>query len=168
MSSYKTGDSYELTARFDNIGGLKIRSPVSAGGVRIGRVTDIQYNNESYEAVVSMSIEEKYNQFPIDTAASILTSGLLGEQFIGFELWGRRAIRLGRWKAVHAGVVQGSGGWQLFDVAVDPGETTDLAAQRPNLMKKITAAWSEYAKENGVVLPEGRVRLLPPEPLPRK
>ena len=85
MSSYGSADSYELQARFDNIGGLKVRSPVAAGGVRIGRVTEIQYNSDSYEAVVSMSIEEQYNKFPVDTAASILTSGLLGEQFVGFE-----------------------------------------------------------------------------------
>ncbi len=85
MSSYGGGDSYQLTARFDNVGGLKVRSAVAAGGVTIGRVNDIQYNSETYEAVVSMSIEAKYNKFPIDTAASILTSGLLGEQYVGFE-----------------------------------------------------------------------------------
>ncbi len=85
MSSYGGGENYELSARFDNIGGLKVRSPVSAGGVTIGRVTDIQYNSESYEAVVVMAIEKKYDKFPIDTAASIFTSGLLGEQFVGFE-----------------------------------------------------------------------------------
>ena len=85
MSSYTGGENYTIKAHFDNIGGLKIRSPVSAGGVRIGRVTDIQYNNESYEAVVSMSIDKQYDRFPVDTAASIMTSGLLGEQFIGFE-----------------------------------------------------------------------------------
>jgi phospholipid/cholesterol/gamma-HCH transport system substrate-binding protein len=85
MSSYGDGEKYELKARFDNVGGLKVRSPVSAGGVRIGRVTDIQYNSETYEAVVSMAIDQQYNKFPVDTAASILTSGLLGEQFVGFE-----------------------------------------------------------------------------------
>lgn len=85
MNTYGGGDSYELNARFDNIGGLKVRSPVAAGGVRIGRVTDIQYNNDTYEAVVIMSIEAQYDKFPIDTAASVFTSGLLGEQFIGFE-----------------------------------------------------------------------------------
>jgi phospholipid/cholesterol/gamma-HCH transport system substrate-binding protein len=85
MSTYGGGDSYEISARFDNIGGLKVRSPVAAGGVRIGRVTDIQYNNDTYEAVVIMSIDAQYDKFPIDTAASIFTSGLLGEQFIGFE-----------------------------------------------------------------------------------
>ncbi len=85
MSSYNSGDNYYINARFDNIGGLKVRSPVAAGGVRIGRVTGIQYNSDTYEAVVEMSIEAQYNKFPIDTAASILTSGLLGEQFIGLE-----------------------------------------------------------------------------------
>jgi phospholipid/cholesterol/gamma-HCH transport system substrate-binding protein len=85
MSSYGEGDVYEITANFDNIGGLKIRSPISAGGVTIGRVKDIQYNSDTYEAVVRMSINAKYNKFPTDTAASVLTSGLLGEQYIGLE-----------------------------------------------------------------------------------
>ena len=85
MSSYTGDENYVVIAHFDNIGGLKVRSPVAAGGVRIGRVTDIQYDSERYEAVVSMAIDSKYNKFPVDTAASILTSGLLGEQFIGLE-----------------------------------------------------------------------------------
>ena len=85
MSSYGTGESYALKARFDNIGGLKVRSPVSAGGVTIGRVTSVSYDNENYEALVEMTINAAYNKFPVDTAASILTSGLLGEQFIGLE-----------------------------------------------------------------------------------
>lgn len=85
LASYGGGDGYTVKARFDNIGGLKVRSPVAASGVRIGRVTDIQYDVEGFEALVSMSIEPKYNAFPIDTSASILTSGLLGEQYIGLE-----------------------------------------------------------------------------------
>lgn len=85
MSSYGDGGTYEITGHFDNIGGLKVRSPISAGGVTIGRVKDIQYDSGSYEAVVKMSINSEYNKFPIDTAASVLTSGLLGEQYIGFE-----------------------------------------------------------------------------------
>jgi len=85
MSSYAGGEQYVIKARFDNVGGLKVRSPVSAGGVTIGRVTDIQYNSKTYEAIVSMAIDAQYDKFPLDTAASILTSGLLGEQFVGFE-----------------------------------------------------------------------------------
>ncbi len=84
-SYYGGGEKYELKARFHNVGGLRVRSPVSVGGVRIGRVTAIEYDSETYEAVVSMAIYQQYNKFPVDTAASILTSGLLGEQFVGFE-----------------------------------------------------------------------------------
>lgn len=85
LTSYGNGDGYSIKARFDNIGGLKTRSPVSASGVRIGQVTDIQYDSEGYEAIVTMSIQPQYDKFPVDTAASILTSGLLGEQYIGLE-----------------------------------------------------------------------------------
>ncbi len=73
---------YEVKAQFENIGGLKIRSPVSAGGVRVGKVADISYNNEAFTAVVTMQLEDSY-QFPMDTSASILTAGLLGEQYVG-------------------------------------------------------------------------------------
>jgi len=85
LTSYGNGDGYIIKARFDNIGGLKVRSQVAASGVRIGRVMDIQYDSEGYEALVTMSIDARYDKFPTDTAASILTSGLLGEQYIGLE-----------------------------------------------------------------------------------
>jgi phospholipid/cholesterol/gamma-HCH transport system substrate-binding protein len=74
-----------VTARFDNIGGLKVRSPVSMAGVRIGRVTGISYDQSSYEALVTLSIEPQYNQIPDDSIAKIYTSGLLGEQYIGLD-----------------------------------------------------------------------------------
>jgi len=77
-------DAYEIQAEFDNIGGLKERSPVSAGGVRVGKVSAIHYNNEEFTAVVTLQIEGSY-QFPVDTSASILTAGLLGEQYVGLE-----------------------------------------------------------------------------------
>ena len=83
LANYTGADGYMISARFDNIGGLKVRSPVSASGVRIGQVVDIEYDTEGYEARVTMSIDPQYNKFPVDTAASVLTSGLLGEQFIG-------------------------------------------------------------------------------------
>ena len=84
LASYGNDEGYVVKAQFDNIGGLKVRSPVSAGGVRVGKVSAIDYDNESYTAVVSMAIEPQY-RFPRDTAASIYTAGLLGEQFIGLE-----------------------------------------------------------------------------------
>jgi len=78
-------DGYSIIASFDNIGGLKVKSPVKMGGVRIGRVSNIRFDNENYEAVVTMQIESQYNTIPTDTSASILTAGLLGEQYIGLE-----------------------------------------------------------------------------------
>ena len=85
LANYTGDDGYEVSARFDNIGGLKVRSPVSASGVRVGQVVDIEYDADGYEARVTMSIDPQYDKFPTDTAASILTSGLLGEQFIGLQ-----------------------------------------------------------------------------------
>ena len=85
LSSFTGQDGYELSARFDNIGGLKEMSPVNAGGVRIGRVTSIDYDQNSYEAIVRMQINPQYNRLPKDTTASIFTSGLLGEQYISLE-----------------------------------------------------------------------------------
>lgn len=76
---------YEVTARFNNIGGLKVRSPVSMGGVRIGRVAAIGYDTKRYQALVTLSIEPQYTEIPTDTSASIYTAGLLGEQYIGLE-----------------------------------------------------------------------------------
>jgi phospholipid/cholesterol/gamma-HCH transport system substrate-binding protein len=85
LASITTSDGYEVTARFDNIGGLKVRSPVSMAGVRIGRVVDIGYDQKSFEAVVTMQIEPGYDKIPEDTIAKIYTSGLLGEQYIGLD-----------------------------------------------------------------------------------
>jgi phospholipid/cholesterol/gamma-HCH transport system substrate-binding protein len=78
-------DAYALKARFDNIGGLKVKSPVTMAGVRIGRVSDITFDNGRYQAVVTMSVDGRYKKIPSDTSASILTSGLLGEQYVGLE-----------------------------------------------------------------------------------
>lgn len=85
LISYESESGYQISARFDNIGGLRERSPVAVGGVRIGKVSSIAYDNETYEAVVVMEIEPQYNRFPTDTSAGVLTAGLLGEQYVGLE-----------------------------------------------------------------------------------
>jgi len=84
MSTFNMDDSYVLHADFDNIGGLKVRAPVKSSGVVVGRVTNISFDDKRYEATVSMSVDKRY-QFPTDTSAAVLTSGLLGEQYIGLE-----------------------------------------------------------------------------------
>jgi phospholipid/cholesterol/gamma-HCH transport system substrate-binding protein len=85
LATYGGDEGYAISASFDNIGGLKVRSLVSASGVRVGQVTGIEYDSDGYEARVTMSIDPQYDKFPIDTAASIMTSGLLGEQYVGLQ-----------------------------------------------------------------------------------
>ncbi|HEX4927147.1 MAG TPA: outer membrane lipid asymmetry maintenance protein MlaD [Burkholderiales bacterium] len=87
LTSFSTAQTYEVIAKFANIGGLKVRAPVKSAGVVVGRVSDIRFDTESYEAIVSMNIDTAY-PFPRDTTAKILTSGILGEQYIGLEAGG--------------------------------------------------------------------------------
>jgi phospholipid/cholesterol/gamma-HCH transport system substrate-binding protein len=87
LATFSTGETYAVQAKFANIGGLKVRGPVKSAGVVVGRVTDIRFDNESYEAIVWMTIDAGY-QFPRDTTAKILTSGILGEQYVGLEAGG--------------------------------------------------------------------------------
>ncbi len=84
LSSFSKDDIYSITANFENSGSLKVKSPVSVAGVRIGRVVNISIDKESYESVVEMHIESQYN-LPDDTTASIFTAGLLGEQYVSLE-----------------------------------------------------------------------------------
>ena len=92
LSGLTNEDGYDIEARFENIGGLKVKSQVTMGGVRVGRVAGIRFDDESYEAVVIMSIQEDFDRIPADTTASILTSGLLGEQYIGLDAGGEEAF----------------------------------------------------------------------------
>jgi len=87
LSSAHISDTYTLQAKFDNIGGLKVRGPVKSAGVVVGRITDIHFDTASYEAVVTLSIDGRYH-FPKDTFASIYTAGLLGEQYVGLDVGG--------------------------------------------------------------------------------
>ncbi|MCF6355936.1 MAG: outer membrane lipid asymmetry maintenance protein MlaD [Candidatus Polarisedimenticolaceae bacterium] len=85
LSNLAGGDGYQITARFDNIGGLKVRSPVTMAGVRVGRVTEISFDNTTYEAIVTLQVDRSYDTIPDDTFAKIYTAGLLGEQYIGLD-----------------------------------------------------------------------------------
>jgi phospholipid/cholesterol/gamma-HCH transport system substrate-binding protein len=85
--TFNVSQSYRVNAEFDNIGGLKPRAPVKSAGVVVGRVDHIQFDNERFRARVVMNIDKRY-QFPRDSSVSILTSGLLGEQYVGVEAGG--------------------------------------------------------------------------------
>ena len=93
MSTVNASESYVVVALFDNIGGLKPRAPVKSAGVVVGRVADIGFDSQNYEAKVTLRIDKRY-EFPKDTTASIMTSGLLGEQYIGLEAGGD-SVKLG-------------------------------------------------------------------------
>ena len=87
LSSMSFAQTYPVTTKFDNIGGLKPRAPVKSAGVVVGRVGDIRFDDQSFQAIVTLNLESTY-QFPKDSSAKILTSGLLGEQYIGLEAGG--------------------------------------------------------------------------------
>lgn len=88
LSTYSNDEGYEITARFEDISGLKVRSPVTMSGVRIGRVKSIEFDNQALQAVVVMRIDGQHNTLPKDSSASIYTAGLLGEKYVGLEAGG--------------------------------------------------------------------------------
>ena len=85
LSSLSSDKGYNVTAQFDNIGGLRPRAKVTLSGVGVGRVTEISYDKESFRAIVTITLNADINYLPEDTQASIYTSGLLGEQYISLE-----------------------------------------------------------------------------------
>lgn len=86
--NFDVDKSFQVTARFDNVGSLKDRAPVAMSGVTIGRVQSVEFDPVSLDAVVTFVIDRKYDQIPDDSDASILTSGLLGSQYIGLQAGG--------------------------------------------------------------------------------
>jgi len=83
-SQVSVSDGYRIVAEFGNIGGLKARAPVKSAGVVVGRVESIGFDNQTFRAQVSMRIDKRY-EFPRDSSVSILTAGLLGEQYVGID-----------------------------------------------------------------------------------
>lgn len=83
LEEYASDSGYRVTARFDDVAGLKVRAPVTMAGVNIGRVESIVFDNERLDAIVTLRINPKFNHIPDDSDASILTAGLLGSKYIG-------------------------------------------------------------------------------------
>lgn len=84
LAAMTVGETYVVTARFDNIGGLKPRAPVKSAGVNVGRVASISLDGKTFQGVVTMELEKRF-AFPRDTSAAILTAGLLGDQYVGLN-----------------------------------------------------------------------------------
>ena len=132
---------YHVEAAFDNIGGLKLRAPVKAAGVVVGRVDRIQLDPKSYQAVVSMRIDQGY-QFTKDTIASILTSGLLGEVYVGLDSGGDTQMladnaRIG--KTQSAMVLEKLIGQFMFDKAASGATSAGASDAPPASPPKATA-----------------------------
>ena len=87
-NGFSSSDAFEVTARFENVGSLKDRAPVSMSGVTIGRVTSVEFDPLGLDAVVKFQIDSRFDQIPEDSDASILTAGLLGSQYIGLQAGG--------------------------------------------------------------------------------
>lgn len=85
VSSFNAGEQYKVTANFDNISGLKARSAVAIAGVTVGRVVNISVDPVTFEAVVEMTIDSRFNEVPVDSSVGIYTAGLLGEKYVGIE-----------------------------------------------------------------------------------
>lgn len=85
LANYSQGDSYSIKARFTNIGQLKLRAPVKLAGVRIGSVADIKLEPDKLDALVTLSVDKRYDRIPDDSAASVFTSGLLGDQYVAIQ-----------------------------------------------------------------------------------
>src|SRR3990172_9548904 len=83
LTSADVMDGYRIKANFDNVGGLKVKAAVTIAGVRVGRVSAIGFDSKKYQAIVTMDIDGRYKNVPQDSSATILTSGLLGDQYIG-------------------------------------------------------------------------------------
>ena len=121
VSSANFAETYQLTAKFDNIGGLKVRGPVKSAGVVVGRVAEVGFDPQTYEAVVTLTIDARY-RFPKDTFASILTAGLLGEQYVGLDAGGdEKMLKSGDTfaKTQSAVVLEQLIGQFMFDRAAD-------------------------------------------------
>jgi len=90
LASFNFSETYQVVAKFDNIGGLKVRAPVKSAGVVVGRVAKVGFDDQEYQAVVTLAMDKGFS-FPKDTSAKILTSGLLGEQYVGLSPGGDNA-----------------------------------------------------------------------------
>ena len=132
LGSFTAPETYTVFAEFENIGGLKARAPVKSAGVVVGRVNGIEFDTQSYKAKVRLDIEKRY-PFSKDTAASVLTAGLLGEQYVGLETGAETAMLKDQDKVTltqSAVVLEKLIGQFLYSKATEGGgEKSDAAAK---------------------------------------
>ncbi|RPI47803.1 MAG: outer membrane lipid asymmetry maintenance protein MlaD [Betaproteobacteria bacterium] len=131
MGSFTAPESYTVYAEFENIGGLKPRAPVKSAGVVVGRVTGIEFDTQVYKARVRLDLDKRY-PFSKDTSASVLTSGLLGEQYVGLETGADSVMLKDQDKITltqSAVVLEKLIGQFLYGKAAEGGGTTEAPAK---------------------------------------
>jgi phospholipid/cholesterol/gamma-HCH transport system substrate-binding protein len=129
LASFSSGDTYAVMAKFDNIGGLKVRAPVRSAGVTVGRVTSISLDTKTYQGLVKLEVDRSV-QFPKDSSARILTAGLLGDQYVGLEPGGdEKNLAAGDviTQTQSAVVLESLIGQFLFNKAADAGSAAPAA-----------------------------------------
>ena len=129
LGTFSSGDTYAVSAKFDNIGGLKVRAPVRSAGVTVGRVTSITLDTKTYQGLVKLEIDRSV-QFPKDSSARILTAGLLGDQYLGLEPGGdEKNLAAGDviTQTQSAVVLESLIGQFLFNKAADAGSAAPAA-----------------------------------------
>lgn len=123
LGDERVGATYAVEARFENIGGLKLKAPVKTAGVLVGRVTEMHLDPKTFNAVATLTLDKRF-EFPKDTSASVLTSGLLGEVYIGLDAGGdeRKLVQGDKIKLTQSAVVlEKMIGQLLFSKAADGG-----------------------------------------------
>ncbi|MHB8622713.1 MAG: outer membrane lipid asymmetry maintenance protein MlaD [Sulfuricaulis sp.] len=134
LTSADVLNGYTLTARFDNVGGLKAKAAVTMAGVRIGRVSAIGFDSKTYQAAVTMDIDGRYMNIPQDSTAQILTSGLLGDQYVGIEPGGADTYLKNGDTFQHAQsalVLENLIGQMIFNKANEPTPPNSAAPKEP-------------------------------------
>ena len=129
LATFSSGDTYAVSAKFDNIGGLKVRAPVRSAGVTVGRVTSITLDTKSVQGLVKFEIDKNV-LFPKDSSARILTAGLLGDQYLGLEPGGdEKNLAAGDviTQTQSAVVLESLIGQFLFNMAADAGSASPAA-----------------------------------------
>lgn len=151
LSALSFQPTYDVKLNFDNIGGLKPRAPVKSSGVVVGRVASIGFDDKSYQAVVTLNLDKQF-QFPKDTSAKILTSGLLGEQYIGLEPGGdTEMLKAGDTITMtqSAIVLENLIGQFLYNKAADAGTKPAGTANAPAAAPADAGATSAPAAQQG-------------------
>jgi len=154
-------------------GGIRVPAIIASSGITApGRISDQTVSITDFAPTIMelAGIAFAEGEFTGRSIAPLLRNDAKpvreNDDYLGVEIWGRRAIKVGNWKAVRMPKPLSDDRWMLFDLDADPGEQNDLAGDEPEVLARLKAAWTRYADENNVVLPEGPFRILPAEPLP--